>query len=93
MAETESRSGEEVLAESRAAAAQADISATTELARSQSERVMVERAQALRTDLVVVGARESLREQLLPGPHENPIIHLVGYDRAIQYPALSSDER
>jgi nucleotide-binding universal stress UspA family protein len=69
MAAAEARSVEEVLAEAGAAAAQAGVAATTELLRGQSERVIVERAEALRADLIVVGAREGIREKLLPGPH------------------------
>ena len=69
LAAAEARSGDEVLTEAGAAAAQAGLPATTELIRGQSERLIVERAQAVQADLIVVGAREGIREQLLPGPH------------------------
>jgi len=70
MDEAEARSGEIVLAEARAATERAaGIAVTTAIARGAPERVIVERAQARRTDLVVIGAREGLRAQLLPGPH------------------------
>lgn len=71
-----------MLAEAGATAAQAGVAATAEWIRGQSERVVVERARAVQAELIVVGAREGIREQLLPGQHSVGHVARVVVDHA-----------
>jgi nucleotide-binding universal stress UspA family protein len=78
MDEAELRQSDASLAEARAVAERMPgITATTRRMHGNPERTIVEVASADNVDLVVVGAREGLREQLLPGPHS--VGHVARY--------------